>query len=497
MSISSLVNISVPAYTGNYTKGREGKKISEITLHHMAGRLTAKRCGELFQAVGRKGSSHYGIGYDGLIANYVDEDDTAWANSNWDANCRAVTIETANDANGGNWPVNDITLQSLIRLVADIASRNGLVPLVKGKNFTWHQMYSATACPGPYLLGKLDYIVEEANKLINSGSDVIITTTPVNVTYQTYTNRWLGNISQHNPNDPKNGYAGVFGESITGVYVDASVGNVYYRVHVKGGNWLPEVKNREDYAGILGKPIDAIMIRSDSTTIHYKAHDKTRGWLGDVTGYNENDGQNGYAGWFGYQLDGLMVWADPIVKTTIVEKPKPVQPVQPIQPVKQQLYRVRLSWEDAKSQLSAWSNLDSAIQNCPSGYNVYDIDGNVVHTNPAIVVPDNKKEEPKVEPEQTVNDSLPNVDNTVIDNNESNVQPDNNNNEINPEQDVKEDIKEDVVIDDNTSDVNDEEDLDDIYDTIDDEIDIEGNENLISVIVKITIKVLKNLWKKK
>lgn len=138
MGYSNLATLKVPAYTGNYTKGREGKKISEITIHHMAGRLTAQRCGELFQKAGRNGSSHYGIGYDGTIANYVDEDDTAWTNSNWDANCRAVTIETANDSTGGNWPVNDITLNSLIKLVADIATRNNLVPLVRGKNLTWH-----------------------------------------------------------------------------------------------------------------------------------------------------------------------------------------------------------------------------------------------------------------------------------------------------------------------------------------------------------------------
>jgi N-acetyl-anhydromuramyl-L-alanine amidase AmpD len=104
----------------------------------MAGRLTAKRCGELFQNPKRNGSSHYGIGYDGTIAQYVDEKYGAWTNSNKAANCRAVTIETANDSTGGNWPVNDITLNSLIRLVADIAKRNNLIPLVKGKNLTWH-----------------------------------------------------------------------------------------------------------------------------------------------------------------------------------------------------------------------------------------------------------------------------------------------------------------------------------------------------------------------
>ena len=165
MSKSSLVSITIPASTNNYSKGRSGRKIEMITIHHMAGVLSAKRCGELFQNPNRKASSNYGIGYDGKIGLYVDEENTSWANSNWDANCKSVTIETSNDKTGGDWHVGDVTLNSLIKLVADIAKRNNLGKLVKGKNLTWHQMYAKTACPGPYLLSKLDYIVDEANKI--------------------------------------------------------------------------------------------------------------------------------------------------------------------------------------------------------------------------------------------------------------------------------------------------------------------------------------------
>lgn len=170
MSKSSLATIEVPAYEGNYTKGRN-TTIKAITIHHMAGKLTAQRCGELFQRVGRKGSSHYGIGYNGEIANYVDENDTAWTNSNWPSNCESVTIETSNDEVGGNWHVSDKSLESLIKLIADIAIRNNLGTLVKGENLTWHQLVAdkkyPTACPGPYLISKLDYIIEKANEIIN------------------------------------------------------------------------------------------------------------------------------------------------------------------------------------------------------------------------------------------------------------------------------------------------------------------------------------------
>ena len=170
MAKSSLATESYPAYEGNFTYGRSGRRIEAITIHHMAGKLTARQCGSIFQTPGRCGSSHYGIGYNGEIASYVDESNTAWTNSNWDSNCKSVTIETSNDENGGNWHVSNASLNSLIRLVADIAKRNGLGTLVRGKNLTWHSMFANTNCPGPYLMSQLDYIINEANKIINGGS---------------------------------------------------------------------------------------------------------------------------------------------------------------------------------------------------------------------------------------------------------------------------------------------------------------------------------------
>ena len=44
-----------------------------------------------------------------------------------------------------------------------------------------------------------------------------------------------------------------------------------------------------------------------------------------------------------------------------------------------QLYRVRRSWSDAKSQIGAFSSLDNAKKACKSGYSVFDSNGNVVY----------------------------------------------------------------------------------------------------------------------
>ena len=161
---SSLKIAEYPAHKNNYTVGRQGSSIKELTIHHMAGRLTARVCASIFQNPNRRASSHYGIGYDGEIAQYVDEDNISWCNSNWESNKRAITIETANSKNGEPWEVSDASISSLIKLVADIAKRNNIGTLIKGKNLTWHSMYANTNCPGAYLFSKFDYIIAEANK---------------------------------------------------------------------------------------------------------------------------------------------------------------------------------------------------------------------------------------------------------------------------------------------------------------------------------------------
>ena len=50
-------------------------------------------------------------------------------------------------------------------------------------------------------------------------------------------------------------------------------------------------------------------------------------------------------------------------------------------PATKQIYRVRKSWADAKSQLGAYSSLENAKKACKVGYSVFDANGNVVYTN--------------------------------------------------------------------------------------------------------------------
>lgn len=68
-----------------------------------------------------------------------------------------------------------------------------------------------------------------------------------------------------------------------------------YRVRA-GGKWYPAVKNLEDYAGVIGTPITDVAVKFSEGTCKYRVHVKGGKWLPWVTGYNLKDDNNGYAG---------------------------------------------------------------------------------------------------------------------------------------------------------------------------------------------------------
>ena len=72
--------------------------------------------------------------------------------------------------------------------------------------------------------------------------------------------------------------------------------DIIYSVRA-GCSWLPEVKNMDDFAGIENRQITGVMIKlSDGTPIKYRVHIKGGKWLPYVTGYDKQDTKNGYAG---------------------------------------------------------------------------------------------------------------------------------------------------------------------------------------------------------
>ena len=172
MSNSSLVDITILSPNCNSPRNN---KIKKITIHHMAGCLSAERCGELFADPSRQGSSNYGIDSNGKVGLYVNESDRAWTSSSPDNDNQAITIEVANSEYGGDWPVSDKAYLKLIDLCVDICQRNGIESLnftgdATG-NLTMHKYFAATNCPGPYLEARFQDIADKVNAKLNNKKD--------------------------------------------------------------------------------------------------------------------------------------------------------------------------------------------------------------------------------------------------------------------------------------------------------------------------------------
>lgn len=166
-----MSNSSLVTYKKLSTKCNERTHtIDKITIHHMAGKMTAKECCDYFCKTDKQVSANYVIGYDGSVGLNVEESKRAWTSSNKENDMRAVTIEVSNDGGEPEWHVSDKALNKLIDLCIDICKRNGIKKLTydgtKNGNLTIHSMFAATGCPGAYLKSKLNYICDEVNKAL-------------------------------------------------------------------------------------------------------------------------------------------------------------------------------------------------------------------------------------------------------------------------------------------------------------------------------------------
>lgn len=147
--------------------------LTKITIHHAAMVCNARTIANCFVSKNRSASATYCIGNDGSIVQCVKEADMPWTSSNSDNDNRAVTIEVANSSRGGEWPISDNAMESLIKLCVDICERNSGIGRLnytgdKSGNLTMHCWFASTQCPGPYLKSKFGYIADEVNRRLDA-----------------------------------------------------------------------------------------------------------------------------------------------------------------------------------------------------------------------------------------------------------------------------------------------------------------------------------------
>lgn len=166
MTISELTDVCI--WSPN-TSGPRTAAISKVTVHHMAGDLTVETCGNVFASPSRQASSNYGVGSDGRIGCYLEEEMHPWTSSSYWNDDRAITIEVA-DYDCVNWIPSDAAYWATVKLCADICTRYGITPTYTGGTdgtFTEHLMYAATGCPGPWWHDHMPQFVDDVKSAMN------------------------------------------------------------------------------------------------------------------------------------------------------------------------------------------------------------------------------------------------------------------------------------------------------------------------------------------
>ena len=149
----------------NCTKPRN-HEIDTITIHCVVGQASVENLGALFASPSRQASSNYGIGFDGRIACYVEEENRSWCTGNRENDHRAITIEVASDVQHP-YAVKPEAYAALLDLLEDICRRHSIKLNFTGDktgNMTMHKWFQATACPGAFLESKHPEIEAEVNR---------------------------------------------------------------------------------------------------------------------------------------------------------------------------------------------------------------------------------------------------------------------------------------------------------------------------------------------
>ena len=181
----SYTNSPLVVYTKRspHHSGQRTHSIDRITPHCVVGQCTAETLGEVFNGT-RDVSSNYGIDKSGRVGLYVDEKNRSWCSSSRENDQRAITIECASDTTEP-YAFRDVVYAKLIDLCVDICKRNGKSKLLwfgdktKTLNYTpkademiltVHRWFSATACPGTWMMNRMGDLAKQVTAKLQGGT---------------------------------------------------------------------------------------------------------------------------------------------------------------------------------------------------------------------------------------------------------------------------------------------------------------------------------------
>lgn len=162
---------------------RQGIPVTRCIPHHWAGTGGGI---ERMQDPNSGVSVNYVILSDGQILTHVPEEYRAWTSGHFEADASSITFEVQNSTvgavNGSDddplaWQISGAALNSVIRLVADIAQRYGWGAVAAG-NVRGHREFVQTACPGGYFWRQFPVVRASAHKILTGGGSPAPATPP-------------------------------------------------------------------------------------------------------------------------------------------------------------------------------------------------------------------------------------------------------------------------------------------------------------------------------
>lgn len=336
---------------------RYGNGIKYIVVHYTGAPGSAVNNATYFANGYRGASAHYFVGYSGEVWQSASDSLAAWSVGGNKypgtkggsvygkcTNYNSINIEMCVRTSGSrsdtskDWYFENATIKSTVKLVQGLMKKYN-IPLSR---VVRHYDVVGKYCPNPFVLNDDEVTWSSFKSMVagdknlpadngnsNSNSNVSKPSTPssggsvsssgINVRYQAYVNgQWLPWVTNYN-NVSSDGYAGIPCKAVTGLKAytvgsQSAVGNLQYRVHLRGGQWLSWVtdasgKAPNDYAGIYGHVIDGIQVRLINkpgyhAEVRVQLTDRT-GWLDWSSQYST--GANSYAGIYGVGIDRIQI----------------------------------------------------------------------------------------------------------------------------------------------------------------------------------------------
>lgn len=134
---------------------RNGVTVDTFLIHHQAGVNDDATIAAMISG-SRQVSANYTISTSGRLTSVVDESRRAWTSGSttdggkgaaWDR--RSITVEIANSAIGGNWPISEAALSKAAALLKDLRTRYSIANVLGHRDLQTYGASYPTYCPGP------------------------------------------------------------------------------------------------------------------------------------------------------------------------------------------------------------------------------------------------------------------------------------------------------------------------------------------------------------